>query len=144
MTTQKKTKTATESYVEGVGRRKTAIARVRVFSAKGGEKGTSIQVNNKDYQDYFKRESLVRIVKEALQTAKKGESAKVTAHVSGGGIQAQAEAIRHGIARALVLADPEIRKQLRSKNLLTRDPRMKERRKFGLKKARRAPQWSKR
>jgi len=143
MVTQKKTKPAVESYFEGIGRRKTAIARVRIFSAKGG-KETDIIINEKDYQDYFKREHLIRIIKEALQATKKGEHVKVTAHVSGGGIHAQAQAIQHGIARALVLANPEIRKELRSKNLLTRDPRMKERRKFGLKKARRAPQWSKR
>ena len=101
-------------------------------------------VNDTDYQDYFKRDALIQIVKEALGAVKNGEDVKVTAHVSGGGIKAQAEAVRHGIARALVAAHPELRKQLRAKNLLTRDPRMKERRKFGLKKARRAPQWSKR
>ncbi|OGZ43737.1 MAG: 30S ribosomal protein S9 [Candidatus Ryanbacteria bacterium RIFCSPHIGHO2_01_FULL_45_22] len=139
MAIQKKTKTVAESYSEGIGRRKTAIARVRIF-----EKGTGITINNKDYRAYFGRESLARIVKEALETAHKDQDKKVSVHVSGGGIQAQAEAVRHGIARALVMANPEIRKELRSKNLLTRDPRMKERRKFGLKKARRAPQWSKR
>lgn len=144
MAIQKKTKAVAESYSEGIGRRKTAIARVRIFSSKGGEKGTGITINNKDYRAYFERESLARIVKEALEIAYKDQDKKVSVHVSGGGIQAQAEAVRHGIARALVIINPEIRKELRSKNLLTRDPREKERRKFGLKKARRAPQWSKR
>ncbi len=139
MAVQKKTKLAIESYTEGVGRRKTAVARARVF-----EKGSGITINDKDYLEYFKRESLARKVKEALEIMQKGYDKKILVHVAGGGIQAQAEAVRHGIARALVSANPEIRKQLRSQNLLTRDPRMKERRKFGLKKARRAPQWSKR
>ena len=136
---QRKSKAPIETYTEGVGRRKTAVARVRIF-----KKGTGIVVNDKECRDYFKRDALVQIVKEALESAKKAGDVKVNAHVSGGGIQAQAEAVRHGIARALAISHPELRKQLRSKNLLTRDPRMKERRKFGLKKARRAPQWSKR
>lgn len=144
MAIQKKTKTTTESYSEGVGRRKNAIARVRIFSAKGGSASAGITINNKDYRAYFEPESLARIVKEALETGYTDQDKKVSVHVSGGGIHAQAEAVRHGIARALVIINPEIRKELRSKNLLTRDPRMKERRKFGLKKARRAPQWSKR
>lgn len=143
-TSKKTTKSAlAESYSEGIGRRKTAIARVRIFSSEGGEKGTNITVNDKDYHAYFGREALTRIVTEAL-AAGTHENKKVSVHVSGGGIQAQAEAIRHGIARALVASNPEIRKELRAKNLLTRDPRMKERRKFGLKKARKSPQWSKR
>ena len=140
MATPKKTiKTlVAESYSEGIGRRKTAIARVRIF-----EKGTGITINNKEYHAYFGREALTRIVKEALIISK-NEDKKISVHVSGGGIRAQAEAIRHGIARALVVLNPEIRKELRSKNFLTRDSRMKERRKFGLKKARKSPQWSKR
>lgn len=146
--TQNKMKIAAGSYTEGVGRRKTAIARVRIFSAKGGsasggEKGAGIMVNNKEYHEYFKRDALVRMVKEALEATKDADK-KVSVHVSGGGIYAQAQAVCHGIARALVAINPEIRKELRSKNLLTRDPRMKERRKFGLKKARKSPQWSKR
>ena len=136
MVTQKKTKTSSDTYSQGVGRRKTAIARVRIF-----EKGTGIMINNKEYHEYFKHDALVHIINEILN---KGASKKIHVHVSGGGIQAQAEAVRHGIARALVATNPEIRKELRSKNFLTRDPRMKERRKFGLKKARKAPQWSKR
>ena len=141
-TTSRKTKrpaASTDAYTEGVGRRKTAIARVRIY-----KKGAGIIVNTKEYHDYFKRDALVRIVKEALDAVPKKTDIKVEARVHGGGIQAQAEAVRHGIARALVAEDPETRKQLRSKNLLTRDSRMKERRKFGLKKARKAPQWSKR
>ena len=139
MATQRKMKPVTDTYTEGIGRRKTAIARVRVFG-----KGTGITVNDKDYRDYFKRDSLVEKIHQGLKAARMDGKVKVNAHVFGGGIQAQAEAVRHGIARALVKAHPDIRTQLRSKDLLTRDPRMKERRKFGLKKARRAPQWSKR
>ena len=139
MATPKKTKKSTDTYIEGVGRRKTSVARVRVY-----EKGTGITVNNEDFREYFKRDELVEKVKEALEAVQMDGKVKVNAHVRGGGIQAQAEAVRHGIARALVASHPDIRKQLRSKDLLTRDPRMKERRKFGLKKARRAPQWSKR
>lgn len=140
---QNKMKMPTESYTEGIGRRKTAVARVRIFSAKSGEKSIGITINEKEYHEYFKRDVLARIVKEALEVTKNTDK-KVSAHVSGGGIYAQAQAVCHGIARALVAINPEIRKELRSKNLLTRDPRMKERRKFGLKKARKSPQWSKR
>ena len=138
MAVQKKTKIAPETYTEGVGRRKTAIARVRI-----SKKGKGIFVNDMPYQEYFKRAELMRIVKEPLETLNI-EDVTVNAHVEGGGIHAQAEAVRHGIARSLAALHPEKQKQLRSKNFLTRDPRMKERRKFGLKKARRAPQWSKR
>jgi small subunit ribosomal protein S9 len=136
MTTQNK---KTDTYNQGTGRRKTAVARVRLF-----EKGTGILVNEKDYHDYFMRASLVRIASEALGIVQLEGKVKITVHVSGGGIHAQAEAIRHGITRALVEYNPEFRKLLRDAGFITRDPRMKERRKFGLKKARRAPQWSKR
>lgn len=128
-----------DAYTQGIGRRKTAVARVRIY-----EKGVGFTVNGKDYHDYFRQEALAHILKEALEVMRIDGKAKIDAHVIGGGSHAQAEAVRHGIARALVKQDPDSRKQLRSKNLLTRDPRMKERRKFGLKKARRAPQWSKR
>lgn len=139
MVTQRKTKITAGAYSEGVGRRKTAVARVRIY-----EKGDGIIINNKDYRDYFRRESLARVVCEPLEVVHADGKVKVSAHIEGGGIQSQAVAIQHGIARALIKQDPQFRKQLRTKNLLTRDPRMKERRKFGLKKARRAPQWSKR
>ncbi|TSC71352.1 MAG: small subunit ribosomal protein S9 [Parcubacteria group bacterium Gr01-1014_70] len=137
MVTKRKPKPPLEAYSEGVGRRKTAVARVRITS-----KGSGITVNDQDYITYFKREKLAHIVREPLETVHKDIKASV--HVSGGGIYAQAEAVRHGIARALMAGEPDLRTKLRSQKLLTRDPRMKERRKFGLKKARRAPQWSKR
>ncbi|TSC80184.1 MAG: small subunit ribosomal protein S9 [Parcubacteria group bacterium Gr01-1014_29] len=148
-TSAKKKQEKPEAYKQGTGRRKTAIARVRIFSAKGGsasggEKGAGITVNDKEYHDYFATEPLAQIVLKALSVLQLDGKIKVTAHVSGGGIHAQAQAVRHGIARALVAHNPDYRKKLRDNNLLTRDPRMKERRKFGLKKARRAPQWSKR
>ncbi len=129
-----------DKYFEAVGRRKTAIARVRLFlDHKGG-----VVVNEKTPEAYFKTAALQKIVEDALVVGGVGMSAKVTAHVTGGGVHAQAEAIRHGISRALLKVDPEHRKQLKPRGFLKRDPRMKERRKFGLKKARKAPQWAKR
>lgn len=138
-TSVKKKQEKPDVYKQGTGRRKTAIARVRIF-----EKGAGITVNDKEYRDYFATEPLVHVVLSALSILQLEGKIKVTARVSGGGIHAQAHAVRHGIARALVAHNPNYRKKLRDNNLLTRDPRMKERRKFGLKKARRAPQWSKR
>ncbi len=125
-------------YIEAVGRRKTSIARVRVTMASKQH----IVVNDKESHDYFPLASLQNIVKEAL--AAKTEKYKVTAVVKGGGIHAQAEAIRLGIARALASQGHEERGALKKLGFLKRDPRSKERRKFGLKKARKAPQWSKR
>ena len=132
-------KSQTESYVEGIGRRKTAIARVRITA-----EGKSFTVEGKDYQAYFKTDSLRRLAAAALECLNLQNAIGISAHVSGGGIRAQAAAVRHGVARALVLHNGEYKKALRDAGFLTRDPRMKERRKFGLKKARRAPQWSKR
>ena len=139
MATATKKPSTTERYIEGIGRRKTSVARVRIY-----EKGAGITVNDKDYHDYFPGESLHHIVEEALQKVDMHQQKKVTVHVSGGGLFAQAEAIRHGLARALVKSDEELRKPLRAVGFLTRDSRMKERKKFGLRGARRAPQWSKR
>jgi len=130
-----------ERYVEAVGRRKTSIARVRATpSAKG-----SILINDgKSIQDYFHVEAHRISALESLKKAGKESSLTITARVSGGGINSQAEALRHAIARVLIKMDPELRKDMKKEGFLKRDPRAKERRKFGLKKARKAPQWSKR
>lgn len=127
-------------YIEGIGRRKTAIARVRIFTQ--GEKG--ILVNEKPYQNYFPTLELQQVVLAALQKMKAADKFRISAKIKGGGIHAQAEALRHGISRTLVKFNPDFRKRLRKVGYLTRDPRMRERKKFGLKRARRAPQWSKR
>lgn len=129
---------ADEKYIESVGRRKTATARVRLFPASKA----SYVVNDKKVEEYFPTRELQKVVSDALTTV--GATFKVTAKVSGGGIPAQAEAIRLGIARALVKDDVTRRKELKPVGYLKRDPRMKERKKFGLRSARRAPQWSKR
>ena len=125
-------------YIEAVGRRKTAIARVRI-SNLGGKKVT---VNNRKLEDYFPIEVLRKRIFEPFDIAP--QSFDVSAHVKGGGVSSQADAIRHGITRTLVLFDSENRSALKQKGLLKRDPRAKERKKPGLKKARKAPQWSKR
>lgn len=134
------TNTKTERYIEAIGRRKTAAARVRITSS--GK--PSITVNDKDIEVYFKTAEQRRIAMEALAKVKAGNRFKITARISGGGLAGQAEALRHGISRALVLSDAELRKKLKKAGFLKRDPRAKERRKFGLKKARKSPQWSKR
>lgn len=127
-------------YFEAVGRRKTSSARVRLFP-----KGTpGIVVNDKKIADYFPTKVMQATVFEPLVKMKLADDFSVTVKVNGGGISSQSEAVRHGIARALVKFELELRKELKKEGLLTRDPRMKERRKFGLKKARKAPQWSKR
>lgn len=127
-------------YLEAVGRRKTSVARVRL--ATQGDKG--IIINDKNYKDYFKDFELQQTVRNPLDLMKIAEKVRVTAIVNGGGIQAQAEAVRHGIARALEKFNITFRKRLKRAGYLTRDPREKERKKFGLKRARRAPQWAKR
>lgn len=128
-------------YVEAVGRRKTSTARVRIF--KSEKNGVELIVNDKPFEKYFPLGNLQRIVKSPFD--KIGISdIKATIKVLGGGISSQAQAIRHGIARALVVADEELRKKIKKFGFLTRDPRAVERKKYGLKKARRAPQWSKR
>jgi len=127
-------------YFETIGRRKTAVARVRLFTQ--GEK--TILVNGKPYKDFFPTLELQQIANASLDRMKSFDKFRVSAKVKGGGFHAQAEAVRHGIARALVEFNPDFRKRLRKAGYLTRDPRMRERKKFGLKRARRGPQWSKR
>jgi len=127
-------------YIEGLGRRKTAVARVRLFS-KGEER---FLVNNIDYRQYFSTPFLQRLASEALSKTDLVEKLGLEIIVRGGGIKAQAEAVRLGISRALVGLAPEAYKKLRKLGYLTRDPRMRERKKFGLKRARKAPQWQKR
>ena len=129
-----------ERYWEAVGRRKTAVARVRIFTK--GEK--DFLVNDKPYQKYFPTLDLEQIASAALRKMKTLNRFRILAKVKGGGYHAQAEAVRHGIARTLVQFNPNFRKRLRRAGFLTRDPRMRERKKFGLKRARRAPQWRKR
>jgi small subunit ribosomal protein S9 len=125
-------------YTEAVGRRKTASARVRLSSAKS----PSITVNNKPAHEYFSLPTMVDTASAPLKSV--GVSYAVTAIVRGGGLKSQAEAVRHGISRALVEIDAAFRKELKHQGFLKRDPRAKERKKFGLRGARRSPQWSKR
>ncbi|MFA5009510.1 MAG: 30S ribosomal protein S9 [Candidatus Paceibacterota bacterium] len=127
-------------YFEATGRRKTAVARVRLYTK--GDK--TITINGKDISEYFKTPVLQKTIGYSLDRMKSTGRFRITIVVKGGGINSQAEAIRHGITRALVVFNPEYRKRLRKAGFLTRDSRMKERKKFGLKRARRAPQWSKR
>ncbi len=129
-----------DKYFEAVGRRKTAVARVRLFAR--GEK--TFLINNKSYQEYFPLSETQQIAISSLKKMNCLEKFKVLVKVKGGGYHAQAEAVRHGGARALVKFNPNFRKRLRKAGYLTRDPRMRERKKFGLKRARRAPQWAKR
>jgi small subunit ribosomal protein S9 len=132
--------TKTKKYFEAVGRRKTSRARVRLYTQ--GEK--SIKVNGKSYSDYFSTLELQKIVESPLDVIKSLNKFKVLVTIKGGGIHAQAEALRHGISRALCLLNPYFKKRLRKAGFITRDPRVRERKKFGLRRARRAPQWSKR
>ena len=139
-----------EKYYETVGRRKTAVARVRLYTKKAGdesgpEEHALITVNNKDYSDYFtESEELKSIVEAPLKKLKSVNRFKALVKVSGGGITGQAEAVRLGLSRALVLFDANFSKKLKKSGYLTRNPKEKERRKYGLKKARKAPQWAKR
>jgi small subunit ribosomal protein S9 len=129
---------ATNRYTEAVGRRKTATARVRITPAKS----TTVEVNGMQADEYFPLAIQMKTVYEPMQLL--GATYAVTAKVMGGGTKAQAEAIRLGISRAMIEINPEQRKDLKIKGFLKRDPRSRERKKFGLKGARRAPQWSKR
>ncbi len=122
------------------GRRKSSVARVRLLSGTGGE----ITINKKSMDDYFPRETLRGMVTQPLTLTNLGDKFNVIANVNGGGISGQAGAIRHGISRALLDFDPELRPVLKKAGLLTRDPRMKERKKFGQKGARKRFQFSKR
>ena len=127
-------------YKYGTGRRKASVARVRVY-----ENGTgSITINGRDIDDYFGLETLKLIVRQPLVATESTGKVDVICTVAGGGVTGQAGAIRHGISRALLEVNPEFRATLKAAGLLTRDPRMKERKKYGLKAARRAPQFSKR
>ncbi|MDO8529826.1 MAG: 30S ribosomal protein S9 [bacterium] len=129
-----------DRYFEAVGRRKTAVARVRLFTR--GEK--QFLVNGKPYQEYFTVVEDQQTVTASMRKMKCLDKFKVTVVVSGGGRNAQAEAVRHGTARVLVDFNNNFKKRLRKVGYLTRDPRMRERKKFGLKRARKAPQWAKR
>ncbi len=129
----------TKTYTYAIGRRKTATAQVRIMTSN-----TDFIVNGKTVNDYFGTTELIRIAREAITTANDIPEYGVTAVVSGGGIHSQAEAIRHGIARALTEAHDHVKTDLKKAGFLKRDPRAKERRKFGLRKARKSAQWSKR
>ncbi|MDD5696730.1 MAG: 30S ribosomal protein S9 [Candidatus Pacebacteria bacterium] len=133
-------KTTGVEYFEGTGRRKTSMARVRLYNKKSG----LVVVNNKKFEEYFPTEALQKTALSALDKMKSLDRFEVRIVVRGGGMNSQAEAVRHGIARALVVSNAEYKKRLKKSGFLTRDSRMKERKKFGLKRARRAPQWSKR
>ncbi len=123
----------------GTGRRKTSVARIRLVPGTG-----KIIINGRDIDDYFGLEALKIIVRQPMNLTETLSTYDVLANVYGGGFTGQAGAIRHGISRALVKADEDLRPALKKAGFLTRDPRMKERRKYGLKKARKAPQFSKR
>lgn len=127
-----------ERYIEAVGRRKTSVARVRITPASK----ISVSVNDKELEQYFPTQTLQKTVLSAFDHTESKFS--VTAKLNGGGISSQSVALRHGLSRALVSFEPHMRTKLKVKGFLKRDPRAKERRKFGLKKARKAPQWSKR
>lgn len=129
-----------KTYIEAVGRRKTATARVRITPSKV----RSFVVNDKSLEEYFKSKALEAVVLNVFEVGTDVPTVSVSAKVKGGGIVAQAEAVRLGIARALIADVPLRRIPLKQKGYLKRDPRAKERRKFGFKKARKRPQWSKR
>ncbi len=127
-------------YMYGTGRRKSSVARVHLVPNGTG----AITINGRDIDDYFGLETLKLIVRQPLVATSTLGKVDIEATVSGGGVSGQAGAIRHGIARALLLVDENFRAPLKAAGFLTRDPRMKERKKYGLKAARRAPQFSKR
>jgi small subunit ribosomal protein S9 len=129
-----------KKYIETIGRRKTATARVRLSHASKN----TFSINEKELAVYFPTEELQKIVTDPFVSLEGKNHFSVSVKVSGGGIHSQAEAVRHGIARALVKENEEDKTKLKQAGFLKRDPRAKERRKFGLKKARKAPQWSKR
>ena len=131
---------ATTNLTTAVGRRKTAIASVRLYPADAN----SVMVNGKNTKDYFKTDERAKIAEEALTIAESTQNYTVIAHVEGGGVAAQADALRHAISRALTKVEPKTRTLLKAAGLMKRDPRAKERKKPGLVKARKAKQWSKR
>ena len=128
-----------QPYFYGTGRRKNSVARVRLYQGSG-----KVTINDRDIDDYFGLETLKLIVRQPLELTGNVQNYDVICTVKGGGVTGQAGAIRHGISRALVEANAELRPKLKAAGFLTRDPRMKERKKYGLKAARRAPQFSKR
>jgi len=134
------TYTPKRAYLYGTGRRKSSVARVQLFPDGKGE----ITVNGRTIDDYFGLDTLKLLVRQPLELTGTIGKVDIKATVKGGGVTGQAGAIRHGIARALLLADADFRAKLKAAGFLTRDPRMKERKKYGLKAARRAPQFSKR
>ena len=129
----------TNPYFYGTGRRKKSVARVRVYAGSG-----KITINNRDIDDYFGLETLKLIVRQPLAHTGTADKFDIVCNVQGGGVTGQAGAIRHGLSRALLQYDENLRPALKKAGFLTRDPRMKERKKYGLKGARRAPQFSKR
>ena len=131
--------TSAKPYFYGTGRRKSSTARVRLYPGTG-----SITINGRDIDDYFGLETLKLIVNQPFGVTNTTGKFDIVCTVRGGGISGQAGAIRHGVARALLASDEELRTALKKAGFLTRDPRMKERKKYGLKAARRAPQFSKR
>jgi len=138
-TTEKNLMERKGRYFYANGKRKTSVARVRLYEKGKGD----IVVNNKPVDEYFFG-TLIGNIKSPLKLANVLKTFDITAKVVGGGISSQSDAVRHGIAKALLEYDPEFRSQLKKAGLLTRDSRVKERKKFGLKRARRAPQWAKR
>jgi len=133
-------------YFEAVGRRKRAVARVRLWTSGPSESFEmgNLSINGKNYKEYFPTSILQQTIESPFLKLKSTNKFAGSVKAAGGGISGQAEAVRHGISRALILFDINFRKKLKKAGFLKRDPREKERRKFGLKKARRAPQWSKR
>ena len=129
----------TKPYFYGTGRRKNSVARVRVYNGTG-----KITINDRDIDDYFGLETLKLTVRQPLAVAGVEGKFDIVVRVAGGGVSGQAGAIRHGLSRALLVYDENLRGELKKAGFLTRDPRMKERKKYGLKAARRAPQFSKR
>ena len=127
-------------YMYGTGRRKSSVARVHVYPNGTG----SITINGRDIEEYFGLDTLKMIVRQPLVATATEGKVDIVATVKGGGVSGQAGALRHGVSRALLLADGDYRAILKKAGFLTRDPRMKERKKYGLKAARRAPQFSKR
>ena len=128
------------AYYYGTGRRKTAVARVRLYPSGEGR----ITVNGRDANEYFPRDVLLMLIRSPLRLVEQPGAFNVRVKVVGGGVSGQAGAVRHGISRALVRVDENFRPTLRKAGFLTRDPRMKERKKYGLKRARKAPQYTKR
>lgn len=129
----------TKSYFYGTGRRKSSVARVRVYNGTG-----KITINDRDIDDFFGLETLKLIVRQPMKLTGTDGKFDIVVRVAGGGVSGQAGAIRHGLSRALLGYDENLRGELKKAGFLTRDPRMKERKKYGLKAARRAPQFSKR